>query len=150
MQTLKAGTLAKNNGASCLVPALALKLCTQSQPGKCSRCQTAPEKQSYFQPGPVPWVGSPQPRAWPCQRRGGRGRRAVARGLSRGGQQHLSGACGCPWHGWVSGRTLPKECRGTRSLLPHCNVLVSPTSPCSAKGTCGGAEFGQMGGKATL
>lgn len=61
MQTLKADALAKNNGASCLVPVLALKLCTEIQPGKGCQCQTVPEKRSYFQPGAVPWAGSPQP-----------------------------------------------------------------------------------------
>lgn len=45
----------------CLVPALALKLCTEIQPGKGCQCQTVPEKRSYFQPGAVPWAGSPQP-----------------------------------------------------------------------------------------
>lgn len=129
MQTLKADALAKNNGASCLVPALALKLCTEIQPGKGCQCQTVPEKRSYFQPGAVPWAGSPQPCA------------SAGEGATAGqGQVALAGVAqqqlfGCPWRGWVSGRTLPMECGGTGSLLPHCNVLVSPTSPCSAGAT---------------
>lgn len=79
MQTLKAGALAKNNGASCLVPALALKLCTEIQPGKGCQCQTVPEKRSYFQPGAVPWAGSPQPCASAGEgATGGQGRVALA------------------------------------------------------------------------
>lgn len=122
MQTLKAGTLAKNNGASCLVPALALKLCSEIQPGKGCQCQTVPEKRSYFQPGAAPWAGSPQPCASAGEAAtGGQGQVAVA-GV----------ASSTPWHGWVPGRTLPVECGGTGSLLPRCSVLGSPRSPCSA------------------
>lgn len=47
----------------------------------------------------------------------------------------------------LPGRTLAKECKGTRSLLSRFNDLVSNTSACSARGTCRGAEFGQTGGK---
>lgn len=134
MRTLNAGTLAKHNGASCLVPALAWKLCAEIQPGKCSRCQTAPEKQGYFQPGAVPCAGSPQPCTGSCQCRGGSSSKAGTSGPGRGGHQHLLGACGCPWHGWVSGRTLLKECGGTGSLPPHCNTLVSSTEPAGEQG----------------
>jgi len=150
VRTLEAGTLAKNTGASCLVPALALQLCTESQPGNCSQCQTAPEKQSYFQPGPVPWAGSEQPPAQPCQHRGGSGGRTGTSGPGRGGQQHLFSVCRCPWHGWVSGSPLPKECGGTGYLPPHCNALVSPASPHSARDACGEGGFGQKCGEATL
>lgn len=84
MRTLKAGTLAKNNRASCLVPALALKLCTESQPGKCSRCQTAPEKQFFSTwMSSLGWLpAAPRP-ALPAQ-----------------GREQREGRGKWPWQGW--------------------------------------------------
>lgn len=89
MQTPDTGTVDRNSGASCHVPALALKPCAESQPGKHSLCQTALEKLSYF----IAWTGSP---GWLPQPMPGRvstgGQEPV--GPVRG-QEHLRGARGC-------------------------------------------------------
>lgn len=103
MQTPDTSTVARNLGASCHAPALALKPCADSQPGKNSLCQTALEKLGYF----ISWTGSP---GWLPQLVPGRastGGQEPA-GPVRG-QEHLGGARGSSW-------CQAKRCGETRKL----------------------------------